>query len=719
MTFLNPLLLVGLVAAAIPIIIHLLNLRKLKTIEFSTLRFLKELQRTKMRRLKVRQILLLILRTLLVIALVIAFARPALRGSFAGTIGTHARTTVIVLLDDSPSMSVRNERGMVFAQAREAARSILDVVREGDEVYLIRLSEIRRRETFPPAYSVEAVRSAIDGMTVAMESTPYHEALAVAARILAESRNFNQEVYLVTDAQATQFAVGGADTSALFSDRVKFFVMDAGGAEVANTAITAVKQKSRIMSIRRPAYFEATVANYGPAPVRNLVMSVYMQGTRVMQQTVDLGPWATAQLPFSIVPTKSGFHHAYVQSEDDALEADNRRHVVVSVPEFINVLLVGPRSHTRYPSLALTLASDTGTVSMFRVKEIPPDRLSVTDINAHDVIIACGVPAFSVGDAERLGAFVQTGGGLIVFPGDQTDLPNYNSGLFARLAIPAAQPPPVRSPQPEEDESHVSFGRVDFAHPLFAGMFDQPASGRQSVPAIESPRILRSITAVPGKTGQSVVTLSDGSSFLTEYQAGTGKVLLYSVEAGLTWSDFAVKGLFAPLIYRSVVYVGTQGDAADDVVVGEPIRVTTRSRGTGERDAFVLRSPSGIDERIIPRHQVASALLQFESSPTTEPGVYEIKREADGKTIGAIPVNLSSAESDLRRADTGSLEMFWSRMGVSRDVVQILNASDRLETKILESRFGVELWKYFIGLALLCALLEMIIGRTSKAESAS
>jgi hypothetical protein len=146
MTFLNPVLLFGLVAAAIPIIIHLLNLRKLKTVEFSTLQFLKELQKTKMRRVKIKQWLLLALRTLLVIAVVLAFSRPALRGSLAGFgIGgtTHAKTTIVILLDDSPSMSVRNERGVLFAQARDLALHVLDLVKEGDEAYVVPFSHLR------------------------------------------------------------------------------------------------------------------------------------------------------------------------------------------------------------------------------------------------------------------------------------------------------------------------------------------------------------------------------------------------------------------------------------------------------------------------------------------------------------------------------------------------------------------------------------------------
>ena len=123
MTFLNPIMLFGLAAAAIPILLHLLNLRKLKTVEFSSLRFLKELQRTRIRRIRLRQWLLLLLRTLLVLSLVLAFSRPALRGSLASLGGTSARSTIVLLIDDSPSMGMRNAGGMLFDQARAAARA--------------------------------------------------------------------------------------------------------------------------------------------------------------------------------------------------------------------------------------------------------------------------------------------------------------------------------------------------------------------------------------------------------------------------------------------------------------------------------------------------------------------------------------------------------------------------------------------------------------------
>ncbi len=133
MTFLNPFALFGLLAAAIPILLHLLNLRKLRTIEFSTLTFLKELEKTKIRRLKLRQLLLLILRTLLVLLIVLAFSRPTLKGSVAGNLGSHAKTTSVFIIDDSYSMTVSDDQGELLKQAKQAAKGLIRLFKDGDE----------------------------------------------------------------------------------------------------------------------------------------------------------------------------------------------------------------------------------------------------------------------------------------------------------------------------------------------------------------------------------------------------------------------------------------------------------------------------------------------------------------------------------------------------------------------------------------------------------
>src|SRR5688500_9356976 len=132
MTFLNPLVLLALAAASIPLLLHLLNRSRLRTIEFSSLRFLKELQKTRIRRIKINNILLMLLRIGLIVFAVLAFARPALRGSM-GLPGAHAATTAVILVDDSFSMALRDERGERLEQAKRAALDIVELLEDNDE----------------------------------------------------------------------------------------------------------------------------------------------------------------------------------------------------------------------------------------------------------------------------------------------------------------------------------------------------------------------------------------------------------------------------------------------------------------------------------------------------------------------------------------------------------------------------------------------------------
>src|SRR5690606_33644345 len=134
MTFLNPAILFGLLAVSVPILIHLFNLRKVQRMEFSTLMFIKELQKTKLKRIKLKQLILLALRCLAIIFLVIAFSKPVFEGIAGDSSG---QKTVLIFLDDSFSMNVKDESGTYFDRAKSMIESILKNYKENDEVYFI------------------------------------------------------------------------------------------------------------------------------------------------------------------------------------------------------------------------------------------------------------------------------------------------------------------------------------------------------------------------------------------------------------------------------------------------------------------------------------------------------------------------------------------------------------------------------------------------------
>ena len=132
MGFLNPFLLIGLAAAAIPIAVHLFNFRRPERLDFSTLRFVREIEATSMRRVRIKQWLLLALRTLALGFLVLAFARPT-RTADAGVFDDGAAQSLIVVLDNSRSMTLRDAQGELMDQARGLGAAVIDATGAGDE----------------------------------------------------------------------------------------------------------------------------------------------------------------------------------------------------------------------------------------------------------------------------------------------------------------------------------------------------------------------------------------------------------------------------------------------------------------------------------------------------------------------------------------------------------------------------------------------------------
>ncbi|KPL01636.1 MAG: hypothetical protein AMJ73_10285 [candidate division Zixibacteria bacterium SM1_73] len=145
--FLNPIFLFAAGAAVLfPLLIHLFNRQKVKKVFFSSLLFLRSLEKTRMRRVKIKEYLLLLIRSLIILLVVAAFARPAIRGGFVSKVGAHAKTSVVILLDDSYSMRYETKEGSLFDLAKKKARKIINQLKEGDDASLILFSSEPERK---------------------------------------------------------------------------------------------------------------------------------------------------------------------------------------------------------------------------------------------------------------------------------------------------------------------------------------------------------------------------------------------------------------------------------------------------------------------------------------------------------------------------------------------------------------------------------------------
>ncbi len=701
MTFLNPLYLLGLAAASIPIILHLLTLRRARVVEFSTLTFLKELQRSRIRKLKIRQWLLLALRVLIIVFAVLAFTRPALRSTFGFLPGTQARSSVVIIVDDSFSMFASDEGGSLIKQAREKATEILDMLEPGDEVAIIRMSQARS-EAHRFTAALGAARDAVAGIEPSFRHVQSADALTAASVLLSSSGNINRELYILTDEQRSHYSLDGVQQK-LFDASVRTFIVPFGTKIPANSSVADVRVESSFFEKNKPVDVAATVVNATPTALTGALVSIFLDGERVSQKTVDIAAGGRAEVRFQVTPTRSGFVRGAVELEDDAIPEDNQRHFSFHVPERLR-LLVAAASPKDAQILRIALAPAPDAASVFDITAGDAATLAAANLATYDAVVVAGAAQLGDAAANRLADWVRGGGGLLVLPDAEGSLDGFTR-LLRAVGLPA---PAGVSGAPGRTTQFSSFASVDYDHPLFRGVFAAndaiTGQARQSTqqPRIESPHLYASVRLRGGDDARTVITTSGADAFLVDQRSGAGRVLALAVPAVLTWSDFPLRGVFVPLLHRSMYYLAAREDDVRTATVGDAVDLTLPPVAAS---SWELRSPDGEPERLAPRSLAAGLSIALRNLDS--PGIYELR--AGDRLVRTIAVNLDPTESDMTRIGDDERSAWYRHIGIDAPVRLDQRASVR--AAVTEARFGVELWKYLLALALLCAVAEMLVAR--------
>ena len=721
MTFLNPFVLIGLAAAAIPILLHLFNLRRLEKIEFSTLTFLKELQKTKIRRLKLRQFLLLFLRTLLVILIVTAFSRPTLKSSYFGRANSQARTTAIMVIDNSYSMTFLDVDGQLLKQAKEGATDVLQLMKDGDEVFIIRSSDAGPSASVASSTGLRdfaAVRAEIQGIEPSYVHGTIEDALRFAAKLLTTSKNLNKEVYVFSD-----FKMGGlrnnshrAEREELFLNGVRFFLLPIGKKTRENLGVASLKIENALFGVGNPVNIKVKVSNWGTQDARNDVISVFLNGTRVAQKALDIQAQNSSETEFRVTPTSTGYLDGMVELQDDDLDFDNQRSFAVYIPDQIKILLAGNSADLRYVRLALSAQPIQGE-PIVKLSTVPVNLLSTNEIKAADVIIFANAGELSSAQRMQIRSFVESGGGVVYFPGSQTDSSSFQSTWTNTLNVPPISSVVKVRRQSGQPSSILEFDKIDYRHPIFEGMFAEEQLNRKSSGSplgdvhrrVESPTIYTLVRYQSNVQSVPIITLSDGSPFVFEQKIKKGVVILFSVSASTDWSDFPLKGIFVPLIHSSATYAAQRQSIPPEFMAGENADLSFKN---SPLNRVVVQNPEKVDvasDVVSSRGEVA---LHFRG--TSLPGIYSVK--SDKVLLKQFVVTLNPDESNTVRADNKTVESMLQMLGISMKAVETINQKADVQKAVVQSRVGIELWKYLVVAALLIALIESLVARTGKKE---
>lgn len=699
MTFLNPLVLLGLVAAGIPLLIHLFQFQQPKTVDFSSIAFVQALEESTIQRMRIKRWLLLALRTLAIVCLVLAFARPTLTGQAARTIGGQANSSMAVILDNSLSMTLRSAGGSYLQQAKAAARQIVEQMQSGDELFLGLTSgsspRLNRHTTRSSALQ------AVDEVSAASGSRPLAQTIRTAAARLEEAAHLNREIYVFSDLQRSSLLDTVAQT---IPEDIRVGLVPVNTSSHSNVAVTDVRVVSRILERGQPVEMEATLANYGSEPLTGFVTSAFLEGDRVAQASATLEPGTEETVSFMVTPQRRGWLAGRVEIESDQFEPDNQRRFTLHIPERRDVLIVrGENQSTDYLELVFSseLAAGRGA---FETTTIGEEELPAQTLAESDLVALVGVRGLSSGEIESLTRYVDAGGGVFFFPAQQGVASDYNTwfdrlnaGTFAGFSGSLGSREPTASTE-----------RADLEHPMFQTMFASTAD--QEERQLEEVLVSFAMNYAPGPGDeQTLIQLSNDRPFLHEIRYGEGRVLVSAVAPDPAWSDLPMRGLFVPLIYRASYYLsaGSSGrQAAFTLGSDRELRLSGRT----SEEPFRFVGPGG--EEVIPEQRTLVERTHIRLNQLEEPGIYEVMREDE--LIQRVALNIQTSESDIRIA---SAEEAVSQLqqAIGRPVALFDGDDDasraQLGETVRQQRLGVELWNVFLLIALGCLAGEMVVAK--------
>jgi Aerotolerance regulator N-terminal/von Willebrand factor type A domain len=592
MTFLAPLFLAGALAAALPIVLHLLKREPEARVKFAAVQMLQHAPVEHAARRRLRQLILLALRIAALLLLALAFARPFLSSDAVAS----ATGVTVVALDTSFSLSAPGR----FARAQQLAKEAIARAPAGHAVGVVTFAD-GAQLTAQPSGDRSLSSAAVDAARVGFGGTRYRAALSTAADAVGGREG---AIIVVTDLQASGWDTG--DRVAV-PEGVAVQVVDVGPPP-ANVAIVGARLAGeRIV---------ATVRNASPE-TRDVRLHLSVDGQAAGEAASTLGPEQTADV---MLPAAKGAAAQINVDDPEGIAADNVRYLLLSASSRPSVLLVTNSGDLGrdafYTQQALTAAgADGATYDVTGASGTQVSGWDATALQGHAAVVLASTRGLDQRGRELLAAYVKRGGGVLLAAGPDVDAEVASGALGGSIEL-TALPPASASAGPVTR----TLAPVDVRHPVFRAFAAEAATlGLVS---------FRQIAAIRGAGCQPLARFSTGEPALIECPLEEGRALAFASDLDTRWNDFPVHATFVPFLHEAVAYLaGSQSVGASYVVGRTPADAPAEpgigsmpgvSGGTGRR-VVVNVDPRESDPSRISSDEFQAVIAQVQGREAAPP----------------------------------------------------------------------------------------------------
>ena len=678
MTFLSPSILWGLLAISIPIIIHLISLRHTRDTEFSTLRFIKSLKHETIRNLRIKQWLLLLLRTIAILFLILMFARPLMTGTSTGKLAGDVESRAVIVVDNSASMAVLTDDGTLLDRAKSSLPAILQGLEGETTVELYQTNPPRKLFTGSHEESGPIIKR-VNGI---VQTNLADNLWSMIDSVLhtVEASEPNRECFIISDFQsAPSFAV---DSLIPNSDWKYYCILQPKVKN--NISVSEVSILSQIKLPNHLVKLNTRVGNGGMTEKRNIPVELYLNDERVGQVVSHFQPSRFKDFMFQVYPGKTGIINGKIVIPDDDFPLDNFRNFELVIPNQIAVKVVGQSVEELF-LLDLALSAITGDTELLLLDRQVSDyveRLFLSDI---DILLLHNPANLSNSAIEDLQSFLMSGGGLIWFVGNdlnQTD--------------PVAWPSLLKLPEliqtrRLDGESFFSTSIVEENHSLFTDL--NINNMKEELPQVYGYNEVRlQMNHTP------LIKLNNGHPLLVESKVFGSSGFVFTSPLNLRWNDLPVKGLLVPLLHRMLILLGTKEFNTQPLLVGQDKIIDIK--GENINAEWVLKTPNENEIKLIPDYTNEKLLI----TQTSELGSYTVF--ADGNLFSSFSTLLSPHELPFIRIEGETLA---ENLGIEQ--ARIIEPTQHLGSELKEIRYGRSIWRLLLFIVLSSLVIESILGR--------
>lgn len=676
MQFLYPAFLFGLLALAVPVIVHLFYFRRFKTVYFTNVKFLKELKQETSARQKLKNLLVLLMRCLAIAVLVFAFAQPFIP---TGSAVKQGLKSVSIFIDNSYSMSAMDKEISLFEKAKIRAREIIQGYKDEDKFQVLTNDFEGKHQRL---LSKEDALAMIDELKVSPAVRNMSEILKRQAQVLNTSDRALKIAYVISD-----FQKNISDFSPRLDSLIDFNLIPLNSVSEMNVGIDSAWFEIPVQMANQVNPLVVKVHNYGEEKVENISLSLNYDGQEKPVGNLSIPAGATVTDTINMAIQKTGWHQAELVISDYPVQFDDHYFFTFKVAEKIDILCINEDASNRYLDAAFR------GINYFKLTNVNSKSIDYSKIGSNKLIICNGLKNLSTGLAQELISYMKNGGNVLIFPPDNAELNSYNAYFNSIQAHELGQ----------FVKSGKQVSKINTADFVFSDVYENP-NANLKLPTTTG---AFPINEFAGKAMIRLLTNRDGTTYMGKFKVEKGNQYVCYSPLSETYNDLVSSAeIFVPMLYKMSISTSKASKIAytldKDAFIESDMADNTKTD-----QVYKLKNSS---EEVIPEQKtILSTLILRVNNLIKKAGFYTLIDDKKN-SLQDFAFNFNRKESDLSCI---SLDELKSKLSPNIKIMD-LKAEASLTAMVGEKDQGIILWKWFVVFALIFLALESLIIRFWK-----